>query len=208
MIVAVGARRSRGLPVPGTDAKGVFGGIEFLRDVSYGQRYELGQRIVVIGGGNVAYDVGRTVVRQTAIDAARTALRSGVTDVYLTSLESLDDMPAEDIEIIEGDAEGIIRKNSLGQRRIIKDQGGELKESARLTFPSNVFSQCTLFHSNRGLVRDEREPLIHGVVRTTPCFRTESWVLRYYSIAATCCSGTCLATCTSFILVAALPNPP
>lgn len=57
----------------------------------------------------------------------RTALRSGVTDVYLTSLESLDDTPVEDIEIIEGDAEGIIRKNSLGPRRIIKDQGREKK---------------------------------------------------------------------------------
>ena len=60
--------------------------------------------MVVIGGGNVAYDVGRTVLRQTSIDAARTAMRRpGVREVYLCSLESLDEMPADDIEIIEGD---------------------------------------------------------------------------------------------------------
>ena len=122
VVVAVGAKRSRPLPIPGADADGVLGGVEFLRDVALGKPPTLGRRVVVIGGGNVAYDVGRTVLRQISLDAARTALReTGVGEVHLCSLESLDEMPADDVEIIEGDEEGIVRRNSLGPVEILKD---------------------------------------------------------------------------------------
>ncbi len=100
VVIAVGAKRSRKLAAPGGDAPGVIGGVEYLRDVSLGNPPALGQRVVVIGGGNVAYDVGRTVLRQISLDAARTAARAeGVGQVYLCSLESLDEMPADDVEI-------------------------------------------------------------------------------------------------------------
>lgn len=125
VIVAVGAKRSRSLPVPGADAAGVTGGVEFLRDVALNRPPKLGKRVVVIGGGNVAYDVGRSVLRQISVDAARTAKReSGVGEVYLCSLESLDEMPADDVEIIEGDEEGIIRMNSVGPKEILVDANG------------------------------------------------------------------------------------
>ena len=115
VVVAVGAKRSRRLPLPGSDAPEVFGGVEFLRAVSLGESVALGKRVVVIGGGNVAYDVGRTVLRQISLDAARTALRaSGVGEVHLCSLESLEEMPADDVEIIEGAEEGSLRHKSLG----------------------------------------------------------------------------------------------
>ncbi len=114
VVVCVGAKRSRPLPIPGADAKGVLGGVEFLRDVALGNPIDLGQSAVVIGGGNVAYDVGRTVLRQISVDTARTVVREGVGSVHLCSLESLAEMPAEDAEIIEGDEEGIIRRNSMG----------------------------------------------------------------------------------------------
>ncbi len=128
VIVAVGAKRSRQLAIPGADAAGVLGGVEFLRDVSLGNPPQLGHRVVVIGGGNVAYDVGRTVLRQISLDTARVALRSsGVTEVHLCSLESLEEMPAEDIEIIEGAEEGIIRHNSLGPRAILTDAAGKMR---------------------------------------------------------------------------------
>lgn len=128
VIIAAGAKRSRFLSIPGSDAKGVVGGVEFLRDVSLGNAVALGQRVVVIGGGNVAYDVGRTVLRQTSIDAARTAMRRpGVRDVYLCSLESLDEMPADDIEIIEGDEEGIHRVNGVGPTEFLTDGEGALR---------------------------------------------------------------------------------
>lgn len=124
VVVAVGAKGSRPLPMPGADAEGVLGGVEFLRDVSLGRPPELGRRVVVIGGGNVAYDVGRTVLRQISMDAARSARRVlGVVEVYLCSLESLEEMPADDTEIIEGDEEGIIRRNALGPKEIIEVGG-------------------------------------------------------------------------------------
>jgi ferredoxin len=111
--------------------------------VSLGNPPPLGRRVVVIGGGNVAYDVGRTVLRQIALDAARTALRgSGVAEVYLCSLESLDEMPAEDVEIIEGDEEGIRRRNSLGPVEILEDPSGRAR--------GVVFQRCLrVFDENR-----------------------------------------------------------
>jgi len=127
VIVAVGCKCSRKLPIPGADARGVIGGVEYLRDVSLGNPPALGQRIVVIGGGNVAYDVGRTALRQVSLDAARTALRgAGVQSVTLCSLESLAEMPADDVEIIEGDEEGVIRRNSLGPVEISTDDKGQV----------------------------------------------------------------------------------
>jgi formate dehydrogenase (NADP+) beta subunit len=124
VVVAVGAKKSRALPIPGADAKGVLGGVELLRDVALGNPVDLGDRAVVIGGGNVAYDVGRTVLRQISMDTARTALREGTGSVHLCSLESLEDMPAEDVEIIEGDEEGVIRRNSMGPVEVQTDDDG------------------------------------------------------------------------------------
>jgi formate dehydrogenase beta subunit len=159
VIVAVGAKRSRGLAVPGADAEGVIGGVEFLHDVALGTAPPLGPRVVVIGGGNVAYDVGRTVVRQIALDAARTALREqGVGAVHLCSLESLEEMPADDVEIIEGAEEGILRVNSVGPVAIEKDAAGRVS--------AVVFRKCLrVFDENRRFapVFDDAERL------TIPC---------------------------------------
>ena len=124
-IISVGLKKSRALPIPGTDGKGVLGGIEFLRDVSLGRDVDLAGEVVVIGGGNVAFDVARSVVRQTGVDVSRTALRkAGVTAVHLCSLESLDELPADDTEILEGDEEGIVRHHSLGPKEIQLDENG------------------------------------------------------------------------------------
>ncbi len=90
-IIAVGLKHSRMLKLPGADGPGVLGGVEVLRDVSLGNEIEeLRGDVVVVGGGNVAYDVARSVVRQTGMDISRSALRRpGVGRVHLCSLESL-----------------------------------------------------------------------------------------------------------------------
>jgi NADPH-dependent glutamate synthase beta subunit-like oxidoreductase len=81
--------------------------------------------VVVIGGGNVAYDVARSVLRQIAYDTARTAARlPGTTSVKLASLEGLEEMPADTIEIVEGDEEGIVRLNGWGPLEIVRDGAG------------------------------------------------------------------------------------
>jgi NADPH-dependent glutamate synthase beta subunit-like oxidoreductase/ferredoxin len=127
VVIAVGAKRSRNLKLPGVDGPDVLGGVDFLRDVSLGRPPVLGQRVVVIGGGNVAYDVARTVLRQTFLDVARVAVRqASVQETHLCCLESRDEMPADDIEVREGDEEGIRRHNSLGPVRILRDDGGKV----------------------------------------------------------------------------------
>jgi NADPH-dependent glutamate synthase beta subunit-like oxidoreductase len=120
VIIACGAKRSRALPIQGADAIGVMGGVDFLRDVALGKKVELGQRVIVIGGGNVAYDVARTVLRQEEYDVSRTAARlPGVREVHLVCLESLEEMPADTVEILEGAEEGVVRHNSWGPKEIL-----------------------------------------------------------------------------------------
>jgi NADPH-dependent 2,4-dienoyl-CoA reductase/sulfur reductase-like enzyme len=127
VIVAVGAKSSRGLGLPGERGPGVYGGVDLLRAVALGEPLALGRDVVVIGGGNVAYDVARTVLRQIAYDTARTAARlPGTSRVRLVSLESLEDMPADTLEILEGDEEGITRRNGWGPIAVERNRQGDV----------------------------------------------------------------------------------
>ncbi len=130
VVIAVGLKKSRSIPVANIDAPGVLGGIDILRDVALRFEVKLGEKVIVIGGGNVAYDVARTLVRQTQteLDISRTVMRQkGVKEVVLTCLESLEEMPADEVEIREGDEEGVIRYNSLGPREILVDGTGKVR---------------------------------------------------------------------------------
>ena len=146
VIIAVGAKRSRPLPIPGVHAIGVLGGVDFLRDVALGKPVELGSRVVVIGGGNVAYDVARTVLRQEQYDVSRTAKRlRGVREVNLVCLESLAEMPADTVEIIEGREEGVLRHNSWGPREILTRE-----ENGRRFVTGVRFVRCvSVYDENR-----------------------------------------------------------
>lgn len=128
-VIAVGAKRSRSLPIPGYDGIGVYGGVDLLRDISLDRPPSaLGQRVVVIGGGNVAFDVSRSVVRQAGFDISRTALRApSVGEVHLCCLESLEEMPADDIEILEGHEEGVKVWTSLGPKEIHLDDSRRVR---------------------------------------------------------------------------------
>lgn len=127
VLIAVGAKSSRGLNLKGENGPGVFGGVDLLRAVSLNEKIEVGSHVVVIGGGNVAYDVARSVVRQIAYDTARTAARLSATSrVHLVSLESAEEMPADTIEIVEGDEEGIERHNGWGPTEIVRDADGNV----------------------------------------------------------------------------------
>lgn len=127
VVVAVGAKSSRAVGIPGEQGPGVLGGVDLLRAAALGVPLDLGRDVVVIGGGNVAYDVARTVVRQIAWDAARTAARlPGTSRVRLVSLEGLEEMPADTIEIVEGDEEGVERLNGWGPTEIARDAGGRV----------------------------------------------------------------------------------
>lgn len=127
IVVAVGAKRSRELGLPGERGPDVYGGVDFLRATALGEPIAIGRSAVVIGGGNVAYDVARSVLRQTAYDAARAAARlPGTRRVALASLETLEEMPADTIEIVEGDEEGVERLNGWGPVEIRRDATGRV----------------------------------------------------------------------------------
>lgn len=127
VVIAVGCKRSRSLPIPGADAQGVVGGVEFLRDVTLNLPHEIGQKTVVIGGGNVAYDVARTALRRQQMDVAVTAFHEHTgMKVTLCCIERREEMLADEIEILEGEEEGISRQNGYGPQEILTE-GGRVK---------------------------------------------------------------------------------
>jgi len=122
VVIAVGCRKSRFLPIPGADAEGVIGGVDFLRDVALKLPHVIGKNVVVIGGGNVAYDVARSALRRQQMDVATTALheREGI-KVTLCCIERREQMLADEIEILEGEEEGVSRQNGYGPQKILTE---------------------------------------------------------------------------------------
>lgn len=120
LFVSVGTGRGRMLDIPGHGLDGVLRAVEFLLNVNRGFRVELGERVVVVGGGNVAFDVARTALR-TTLDVARAAVRAGARDVTLVALESLAEMPAAEEEIADAVEEGIRIVHRRGPHRIVGD---------------------------------------------------------------------------------------
>ena len=126
IFLGIGLPKGRRLPLEGSDHEGVLDGMDFLRAFNSGKPLPLGKRVVVIGGGNVAYDVARSAVRphDDAYDVARSALRlSGDKEVHVVCLESRAEMPADEIEVHEGAEEGVRLHNQRGPRKILSQDG-------------------------------------------------------------------------------------
>ena len=150
VFVAVGTSRARTLDIPGADLDGVFRAVEYLLNVNQGFGVDLGERVVVVGGGNVAFDAARTALRAaagdedepapstampeqlarvsmaTTLDVARAARRSGVTDVTVVALESEVEIPADPEEIAEAEAEGITIIFRRGPHAFVPDGNGAI----------------------------------------------------------------------------------
>jgi NADPH-dependent glutamate synthase beta subunit-like oxidoreductase len=141
IFLGIGLPKGRKLNLPGGDREMVYDGMDFLRAFNEGKPLSLGRRVVVIGGGNVAYDVARSAVRpemssmsetlsemgrgeQVAYDVARSALRmSSDKEVHVVCLESRAEMPADEVEIVEGEEEGLKLHDSRGPREILGQNG-------------------------------------------------------------------------------------
>jgi NADPH-dependent glutamate synthase beta subunit-like oxidoreductase/coenzyme F420-reducing hydrogenase delta subunit/ferredoxin len=111
VLLATGLSESHTLGIPGIDSEGVLLALPFLRAVRAGAAPALGQRTVVVGGGNVA------------IDVARSARRLGVAEVALVCLESREEMPASPWEIEEAIEEGIRIMPSWGPQMVLAEGG-------------------------------------------------------------------------------------
>lgn len=157
--LACGAMRSRELAIPGVELDGVLTAVDFLINANAGYRVELGERVVVVGGGNVALDVARTALRDAGsgatpaevpppaedgvqaaatatFDAARAAVRMGAREVLIVALESPEEMPAHAFEIEEAELEGVRILHRLGPKRILGGGGVTGLETLRV---SSVF---------------------------------------------------------------------
>ena len=99
------------VPISGTELKGVRGFTDLLRAASIGEPVDLGERVIIIGGGNVAVDVARTIIRL------------GIKDVTLACLESYDEMPAFPEEVKAAGEEGIKILNGASPKRIVGKDG-------------------------------------------------------------------------------------
>ncbi|MFZ5760640.1 MAG: NAD(P)-dependent oxidoreductase [Thermodesulfobacteriota bacterium] len=95
IFIGVGAHISRKLGIEGEEMDGVYHGVDYLRRVCLGEKVNIGKKVVVVGGGNVA------------IDVARTALRTGSDDVFILYRRTKKEMPASMAEIHHLEEEGV-----------------------------------------------------------------------------------------------------
>jgi NADPH-dependent glutamate synthase beta subunit-like oxidoreductase len=148
VFVSVGVQKGRDMNIEGSNLDGVIKAIDYLLNINNGYRVNLGRKVLVIGGGFVAFDAARMALRagleaadsvdsptprgneglHTAIDAARTAIRAGAVEVHIASLESFEEMPVmrttqgrEEFE--EAEREGVHFLTQRGAKRFIGDNG-------------------------------------------------------------------------------------
>ncbi|MHB1391364.1 MAG: FAD-dependent oxidoreductase [Thermoleophilia bacterium] len=127
VLIAVGLSESRSLPIPGAELPGVLLAVPFLEDVNAGREVpELGEEVIVIGGGNVAIDVARSARRITG------------GKVTMVCLEADHEMPAHDWEIADARAEGIEMVCSQGPSAFV---GEERVEGLQVKKCESVFDE-------------------------------------------------------------------
>jgi NADPH-dependent glutamate synthase beta subunit-like oxidoreductase len=114
VFLGVGLWKSRELPIPGADLPDIIRGIEYLRVRCVGEKWKIKDNLIVIGGGNVSFDV------------ARTSVRNGAKKVTMVCLESRDEQTADEFEIEDGMEEGITIMNRLAPLSVERDVNGEI----------------------------------------------------------------------------------
>ncbi|MEN8243263.1 MAG: FAD-dependent oxidoreductase [Thermodesulfobacteriota bacterium] len=140
VILATGCPKAKKLGIRGEDCQGVYHALGFLREVRNGESPHVGQKVVVIGGGDVA------------IDSAQTALRLGAKQVVVASLENENIMPARRETLEMAEAEGVKLEGSWGPTRILSDNnkvsGVELQRCLAVFDAfgrfAPTFDECTL----------------------------------------------------------------
>ena len=149
VFLGVGLMKGRMINIEGVELDGSITAVDLLLNYNLGYKVDLGKKVLIVGGGDVAMDAARTALRlgqigenlkksledvtaraeeesetiSTALDVARTALRLGVADVKMIALEDWDELPAQDFEIEEALEEGIQLFPRKGPNRILGKNG-------------------------------------------------------------------------------------
>jgi len=129
IFIATGAHRSRGLNIPGEKGRGTLSGLDILKRINLNGKVKMGEKVAIIGGGNTAIDVARSVIR----------LGKKATILYRRSKE---EMPAFEDEIMEAIEEGvkirylvnpirIQQKDNMKRLECLRMELGEKDESGR-----------------------------------------------------------------------------
>jgi len=111
VFIAVGAHKGTRMGIPGEDIKGVLDAVDFLRPVNMGDIIDIGEKIAIIGGGN------------SAIDAARVAVRKGAREIHVVYRRERADMPAEEEEVIAAEEEGVKFHFLAAPTKVIEKEG-------------------------------------------------------------------------------------
>lgn len=111
VLLCTGAHRDLSLGIEGEDARGVRGAVDMLRNIHSGGKADIKGHVLVIGGGN------------SAIDAARAAVRLGAESVTICYRREQGDMPARKSEICEAEEEGVLFEFRVAPVRVLNEKG-------------------------------------------------------------------------------------
>jgi len=114
VFIGIGLWKSRDLPMENFNAPDIIRGVEYLRQRCAEEEWKIGEHLVVVGGGNVAFDVARTSVRNHA------------KTVTMVCLESRDEQTADEFEIEDGHEEGISIINRVSPLDVVRDSQGKI----------------------------------------------------------------------------------
>ena len=154
--LAIGAQKTKKLDIEGSNLPSILWGLEFLRRINTGMKSVIPDKIIVIGGGNIA------------IDVALTARRLGANDVQLFCLECREEMPAHEWEIQKATDEGITLNCSWGPKRIV-GTGSEISD-LELIHCDSVFDEMDQFNPifDENNVKSIQSDLVIMAIGQTP----------------------------------------
>jgi glutamate synthase (NADPH/NADH) small chain len=120
VFIATGFAQPRSTGIDGIDGKGCYQALDLLGDFAAGRKLPLGREIVIIGGGNVAFDIARTLSRLQR-------KQNGEVRITLTCLEKEGEMLSDEEEILQGQEEGIAIRPARSPVKVLFDEKGAAK---------------------------------------------------------------------------------
>ncbi|GKY87329.1 FAD-dependent oxidoreductase [Sinisalibacter aestuarii] len=154
-VLSIGLHLGRSTRVPGSDAPGVEAAIDLLRRITAGEEVPVPKKVAVIGGGNVAMDIARSMARLQK-------QKFGEVGVTVTALEDFDHFLADKEEVTESFEEGIEILDARGPQEIVTFKSGKRKghvKGLRTWKVTSIFDEQGRFTPQY----DEGDEMVHEV---------------------------------------------